>query len=400
MSVTVPRTRAADGQRSGALDGLRGIAILLVLLSHGWTLWPSTDLNRHGFTRTLFGSGNVAVSIFFVIGGFLATRAMLAEVERTGGLKVGVLFVRRFARLSAHVYTLLAAVLFMAVLDTTDVYPKTDTRESVVRIATYTWNGWVLDHALAARPDLGHLWYVCTDLQVFLLLLALVYLLGRRRRTLLVTLLAITVAVLVWRDHVYHVEGVYAALLRTTTRMDGMIWGAVAATALPYLQRLRPRAATIGLVSLVALVPLAYYANDSAGYFGVPGFLVNVATALFVTCSMLSEPRRSVTRVLGWRPVSWLGVMSLAFYIWHYPVFWAVSRHTTTWGWFPRTVVALAITTALALLAQRFVERPVQRWLRSPRWAAYDRGIVAGVHGQLRARAAERAAARAGSAEG
>ena len=254
----------------------------------------------------------------------------------------------------------------------------------------------MIDHAIVARPDLGHLWYVCTDLQVFLFLLAVVYLLGSRRKALLAALLAITVAVLVWRDHVYDVDGVYAALLRTTTRMDSMIWGAAAATALPYLEGLRPRTATTGAIALVALAPLAYYANDNQSYFGFAGVCVNIAAALFVTCSMLVDPRPTVTRVLGWRPLSWLGQMSLAFYIWHYPVFWAVSRHTVDWSWFPRTLVALTITTGLALLAQRLVERPIQRWLRSPRWAAYDQGIVAGLAGRLRSRADARAD-RAGS---
>lgn len=376
----------AARHRIDVLDGLRGIAIVLVVLSHGWTIWPSTGLMHHAFTRTLFSSGNFAVSIFFVVGGFLATRAMLAEVNRTGGLRVGVLFVRRFARLSAHVYALLAAVLVMAVLDTTDTYPKTDTRESVLHIATYTWNGWVLDHAIIARPDLGHLWYLCTDLQVFVLLLGLVYLLGRRRKALLGALLAITVAVLVWRNHVYDVEGVYAALLRTTTRMDSMIWGAVAATAMPYLERLRPRARTIGTVALLALVPLAYFVNSNKAYFGVVGICVNLAAAMFVVACLLDTPGPAVVRLLGASPLRWLGRMSLAFYVWHYPVFWAVSRHTVDWGWVPRAALALAITLVLALAAQRLVERPVQRWLGSPSWATYDRGIASGLRQQARAR--------------
>ncbi len=47
-----------------------------------------------------------------------------------------------------------------------DGLQHTNTRGLGLHIVTYTWNGYVLHNALEARPDLGHLWYVCTDLWV------------------------------------------------------------------------------------------------------------------------------------------------------------------------------------------------------------------------------------------
>ena len=69
-------------------------------------------------------------------------------------------------------------------------YQGTDTRESAFRIVTYTWNGYVRENAFAARPDLGHLWYVCTDLWVIGLILLIVFLVGRWRPVLLASLAA------------------------------------------------------------------------------------------------------------------------------------------------------------------------------------------------------------------
>ena len=78
----------ATRPRIEVFDGLRGIAIVLVILSHGWTIWPNTGVMGNGILRAPFSSGNFAVSIFFVIGSYLAVTAMLRERDRTGNLSV------------------------------------------------------------------------------------------------------------------------------------------------------------------------------------------------------------------------------------------------------------------------------------------------------------------------
>jgi peptidoglycan/LPS O-acetylase OafA/YrhL len=357
-------------QRTAAFDGLRGIAIVLVVLSHGWTLWPTDGISKNRLVDSLFTNGNLAVSIFFVVGGFLTTRALLGEVARTSSLRVGVALVRRFARISAHTYTLLAVVMFVTVFDDTDPYPKAETRSSVLHVATYTWNWFLEHHATIARPDLGHLWYVCVDMQVYVLLVVLVYFLARRPLVLLSVLAGLTVAVIIWRAHVIAVEGGYTALLRTTTRMDGLIWGALVAVALPYLQRawVRQAASALVAVGLGGLVVLLYSTRNSDDYFRADGVAINLAVVFFVIGGCFSSPALPALKALAWQPLQVLGRTSLAIYVWHYPIFWGVSRHTTTWNWLPKTVLAFALTAVAVVLAQRYVERPVQRWLGHPHW--------------------------------
>jgi peptidoglycan/LPS O-acetylase OafA/YrhL len=53
----------------------------------------------------------------------------------------------------------------------------------------------------------------------------------------------------------------------------------------------------------------------------------------------------------------------MAIYIWHFPVFWAVARHSSDWSWQLRTVVGFAITAVAVLVAQHVVETPLQKWL-------------------------------------
>ena len=125
---------AAGRRRLLALDGLRGVAIALVVLSHGWALWPLDSIKGMPFIG-LFRAGNIAVTVFFVIGGYLLTRSLLAEVERPGRLTAGQAALRRLLRISAHVYALLIALAIVHAVDETDVYPGTSLRQSIVRVA-------------------------------------------------------------------------------------------------------------------------------------------------------------------------------------------------------------------------------------------------------------------------
>lgn len=363
-------------ERVRILDGIRGVAIVLVLLSHTWIVAPTVDL-ENPVLRVLFSSGNYAVTIFFVVSGFLATQGMLRTIDRTGSLRFGVAFVRRWIRISAHVYPLVVAVLVLTAIDSNMVaYEQNNTRESAWAIVTYTWNGYVRTHPLEARPDLGHLWYVCTDLWVIGLILVLVYLLGKRRPALLLALAAATLLVMVYRDHVYATEGLYPALTRIQTRADGLLWGAMAAVALPWLTRLRDRAPLYGALSVIALLPLMWAVNDSERYFGLAGVALNATMAVFVVATALAAPRGWVDKALGSGPVVLLGQYSLVLYVWHYPIFWYLSRNTAEWAWGWRTLVGYGATLLIGIVSQRIIERPVQRWLSSPGWRRLDDGLV------------------------
>lgn len=391
MAIPAPLPPRGLTPRIDVFDGIRGVAIVLVVLSHGWTIWPTSAINDRPLLRTVFTSGNYAVSVFFVVGAFLATQGMLRAVRSPEGLRPGVALLRRFVRLSGQVYFLLLVVALVTVLDTTDTYPDTETRTSILRIGSYTWNWYLQSHALVARPDLGHLWYLSVDMQAFVLILAVVYLLRRRPAWLLVALLSLLLACISWRTHVYQTEGLYQAMLRTTVRVDAPLTGASAAAAIPFLKRLEPRARLISGVSLVALVPLLYFNAPASGYFGWPGLLLDLSLAGFVIGCTVATPPRFVTASLGSRLLTYLGRRSLSLYLWHYPIFWFVSRHTYDWGWEARTLVALALTLAIAELSERLVESRVQKLLQSSAWKEMERGIPRYVGRQVKSRIPSRA---------
>ncbi|MFC7488920.1 acyltransferase family protein [Knoellia sp. CPCC 206453] len=364
VSPTLPR-------RDSALDGLRGLAIVLVVLSHGWTVYPFDDIAKIAPFDALLLAGNVAVTLFLVISGYLVTRSMLMARDAHGASGPWRTFLRRFLRISASVAVLLLAVGVMSETDTTDTAPRDATQKSILHVATYTWNWFVRAHALEARGDLGPLWYLSVEMQFYVVLALVVALWGARRRELGLALLILLPLVTWWRWHNYDAEGWYSSLLRTSTRIDGLLWGALVALLVPYLQattkllpRLRRRAAALLGASSLVIVGIVMSSSrfDIGDYMKLQGLIMAMAVALFVAANHFVEPTTLIVRALSWGPLRVLGSVSLTIYVWHSPLLWAVARHTTDWSNVTRTMVALALLVLVTVVTHRLIDRPVQRW--------------------------------------
>jgi peptidoglycan/LPS O-acetylase OafA/YrhL len=383
MTIPVPE-RAS--QRVLLFDGLRGIALVLVVLSHVWHISPwflqrmfdardSTGPVWSQIVGNLVSAGNYAVSIFFVIGSFLVTRAMLRQSSSATGLLPGVNLVRRFVRLSGQLYLLLVVfVVYTAIEQPAE--DGTSTTGSVLSAATYTWNIYIHDNLEGARADLGHLWYLSVDFQVFLIVLAVVWLLRRRAGWLAVVLGALWIGLLFWRAEIYDYDPFWA-LLRTWARGDAPIAGAFAAAVVPYLSRWRSWGPTATLIGVAALVPLVPGTLGTDRYFGpAGGLLLDLALVLIVVGATLSAPPRWLVTVVGSRPLAFLGRHSLSVYLWHLPMIFLVSRHTDDWREPARIALAALLTVGTVLISELLVERRVQRFLDSPRWRETDDGLL------------------------
>lgn len=356
--------------RSAALDWLRGIAILLVLLSHGWALWSTAHLEGVPPLLHVLQSGNLAVSVFLVVAGFLLTRSLIGtgRADDDAG-RVGTItasrpvdaVLSRLVRISAQVYVLLAAVVLVALVDPRETLTFEQTMATVVAVATYTWNWYLQTSSPIARPDLGHLWYTAVYVQVTVVLVVLVRSLRRRRLVLTLVVAALLLACTAWRAHVGDSEGAYLSLLRTTTRMDGMLWGALVALTWPWLVRARAHATTIAGWSLLGLLALVLTIGNSMTYMGWGGVGVNVAVAAFVaaTPGLADHPRWE--RATSWRPLVALGRASLAVYVWHYPVFFLVARHVPDWPGAAKVALSAVVITLAVVVTTRWVEGPAAR---------------------------------------
>ena len=374
----------SSSRRVALIDGIRGIAIVLVVLSHGWVLWPVERIDETGWIRPLFRSGNFAVTVFLVAAGYF-TYVTLASRGLTR-MRPGVVLVRRVLRVGPSLWLLLAAVLVVSTLDSTDKTKSGDNTDSVVHVLTYTWNWYVQGNLLTSRPDFGHLWYLSVDMQAFVIMAAVLYMMRRRPVGVLFVLGGLLLLLTWWRFHVADTEFVFQVLVRTSARMDPFVAGVMLGAALPLLRRLdiSQRAVRVAATTtLVALVPLAYYCSRDERFlaWGVTLLELDLAV-LFGATALLVDAPRAVTAVSS-RPLVFLGRHSLLLYIWHYPVFTFLARHTEAWGWFPRTVVALLVTVAISLLAHRMVERRATELLRHPRWSETHDGFAPFVRTRL-----------------
>ena len=352
-------------RRLAAMDSLRGVAIIVVVLSHGWILWPIEWIDQHEWVRPAFRSGNYAVTIFFVVTGFLVHRSLAAHGLANMSLGVGI--ARRVIRVAPVVLVAVPLVVLASVFADDPTSSRTNWK-TMLHVFTYTWNWYLQTDAIASRWDLGHLWYLSVDMQAFVALTVLLYFVRRRPLAQVAVLGGLLLLLTWWRMHVTELEPVVNVLLRTTARMDaivvGMLLGAV--LALVPTDRVSPRALSLaGAAALFALLPLFSYCSDDLRFLRWGVTLLELDLALLLGAVALGARLLTSERL---SPLSFLGRHSLVIYVWHYPAFAAVEAHTRDWAWQPRAVVGLLLTAGLCVATHFLLERHVARLLTHPFW--------------------------------
>ena len=352
-------------QRLAAMDSLRGVAIIVVVLSHGWILWPIASIDANEWVRPVFRSGNFAVTIFFVVTGLLVHRSLSGH--GMPNMSVGLSVVRRVVRV-APVVLVAVPVVVLASMFVDDPTPSRTNWKTMLHVFTYTWNWYVQTSAYESRWDLGHLWYLSVDMQAFVALTVIIYFVRRRPRAQVAVLSGLLLLLTWWRVQVTELEPVINVLLRTTARMDAIVVGMLLGAVLALVPRdaVSPRMLSlVGAGSLVALLPLLWYCSDDLRFLHWGVTLLELDLALLVGSIALGA------RTLTWSrlaPLSFLGRHSLVTYVWHYPAFAAVEARTRDWAWPPRTAVALLVTVALCVATHYLLERHVARLLTHPFW--------------------------------
>ena len=120
--------------RVGTLDGIRGVAILMVLAGHSAQNYsPMAPSLRRWLT--VFANSNGGVRLFFVLSGYLITQLLLQEFTRTGSIRLGRFYLRRALRIFPAFYAYLIAVAVVSFWD-----PQGVTVRTWLAAATFTWN--------------------------------------------------------------------------------------------------------------------------------------------------------------------------------------------------------------------------------------------------------------------
>jgi peptidoglycan/LPS O-acetylase OafA/YrhL len=340
----------AHGFRSD-IEGLRGVAVLLVLLYHAGLPW--------------LPGGYVGVDVFFVLSGYLITRGLASELGRTGTVRIVTFYARRFRRLlPASTLVLVVTVLAARVLASPMV------AESVARDGLWS-AGWLANHRFIsvgldylatdqAESPLLHFWSLAVEEQFYvlwpLLLVAVAKCAGSgRTRPLAAVLGAVTVVSFAWAVHTTAGDPTVAYLSLPTRAWEMSAGGLLALVSLRPSVRAGRWLAFGGLAVVVASAATF----DQATAFPGPMALLPVAATAGVIWAgaSASSPARVV---LDRRLLQRAGKLSYSLYLWHWPLL-ILGEHAAarplTGG---ERAGLLVASWVLAELSLRLVEDPLR----------------------------------------
>lgn len=325
------------------LDGVRGVAVLLVVASH------TTG-------ALLPGMGEAGVGTFFGLSGYLITGLLLSEHARSGTVRLRAFYARRTARLLPQLVLVLVVcnALYVAV-GRSDVLPGSV--GALFYVANYQT---ILSGEYL--PGYGHMWSLAVE-EHFYLVWPVLLLLVLRRRSLSAALrctLVVCAAAVVWRCVLVLGLGADDLLLYhgTLERADALLYGCAAALAVRLGWRPPAWSAACAAVGLSVVLVVG-----DAGDVGMT--LLQAVTAVASAALVVGLDHRSglLRRAFALRPLVWVGVMSYGIYLWHYPLIRIADELGA--GLVGSAVAGFVLSPALAALSYYGVERHVRVRVRA-----------------------------------
>jgi peptidoglycan/LPS O-acetylase OafA/YrhL len=317
-------------------------------------------------------AGFLGVDLFMVLSGFLITGLLLDEHRRTGLIRLGAFWARRFRRLVPALVLMLAAVaLWLRFVGPAALRPTV--RLQGLSALLYITN-WKLIHdgvsyaSLSSSPSpLLHLWSLAIEEQFYLIwppLMVLALLVTKGRRWLIGLLAAAGTAASMTLMAVWYTPGNDPLRLYygTDTRAQAFLIGALAALAVRYLTGAQlERALRVAGPAALATILAAFVFASSSNFLYRGGFgLFAFVAAIAVAASTVPGP---VTRILDRGPLRSIGRVSYAIYLWHWPAIVLLTRSSVGFGGVALLALRASVVTAATLLSWVVIERPYARLL-------------------------------------
>jgi len=337
-----------------ALDGIRAVAVLLVVLMHA-TDW-----------RGLI-PGGYGVTVFFFLSGYLITTLLEREWQRRGGrIALGAFWVRRGLRILPPAFLLvgLAALLWACA-----ALPGQPTAGATASQLGFWSNWWIAWEGRDLLPGTEHLWSLAVEEQ-FYLVWPVLYIALRGRlglRALSGCLLTLVIAVLAWRCALHFAldAGADRIYYGTDTRADVLLLGCWMALACNPVAASRPRwSGHPWLTAAAALATVASLAIVAPAFAGTARFTIQGLALVPLFHYAIAAPDAVTRRALRSAPAAAIGRTSYGAYLLHLVLVELLLQHTDL-GPVARTAVllpALAVATALLWFG---LEVPLQRWRRA-----------------------------------
>jgi peptidoglycan/LPS O-acetylase OafA/YrhL len=329
--------------RIPSLDGLRAIAILMVLLSHSG---DTPGAPTHHFSSF----GYFGVRIFFVISGFLITRLLVMERETTGTVSLKQFYYRRTLRIFPALWFYLFVIAALNARGRITLLSH-----DLLSALTYTVN-----YHQARSWFVGHLWSLSVEEQFYLIWPLIIIALSRRRAAM--TAMTVSAVAPVLRAILLLQRPDAAIGEWFPTVCDGLAAGC-ALGLLPdaTLKRFFSPFNTswFAIIPAVAICVnlMQYHSNPRYGilFASLGQSVMNCSIALTLGW-LITFPESLAGRVLNSPFPVWIGTISYSLYLWQQPF---LNRDVHTWMTsFPLNV---AFAFLMAMISYYFVERPILR---------------------------------------
>ncbi|MCE0721636.1 MULTISPECIES: acyltransferase family protein [Legionella] len=334
------------------IDGLRAIAIILILIYHG------------GFS--FFPSGFIGVDIFFVISGFLIT-CTIHESLKEDSFSFLNFYNRRLWRLQPVFVCLLflttALTLLFFLPDDLIQYSRSARKTSLFLSNLFfdkTTTGYFSQDT--HQIPLLHTWSLSIEWQCYLLLPCLIYCLYRfsPNKYLIPFLAGLTC--IAFLGSLYNAKNLpsHTYYLFSSRIFEFLIGSCIAFIPMTFFSANKYFLNLIGGLALISLLCLASFNPVITGYPNHYAFIVCMATGFLIAIGACS-PKNIWSQLFSSKPLVFIGLLSYSLYIWHWVIF-SVLRYQSI-GETPFVLfAAFGLTFVLAYLSWRFIEKPSKRW--------------------------------------
>jgi peptidoglycan/LPS O-acetylase OafA/YrhL len=340
-----------------ALDGLRTLAVYLVVLYH---------VGVASFT-----GGFVGVDLFFVLSGFLVSTILFEELERTGRLDLVHFYDRRVRRLLPAAVLLVVAASGVALVVLSTVRRARlvgDAQAALLYVANWRFLLQKNDYFGTGDVDSSlflHFWSLAIEEQfyfVFPLLLIVLWRLERRRRGWLVGVLGLLFAGSLAAQLLWARVDVNHAYYGTEARLYQLLAGTLLAVAFRRVRRLRPTRPAANTVAFASLAGLVLTASPVVDLSPSQRGLLATVFGVGLIAGLAGEHGGPAVRLFSLPPLVYLGKISYGTYLWLWPVIVLLDELVRP----PveiRIVLVVGMSTMFAAASFHMLERPI----RAPR---------------------------------
>ncbi|WP_460972038.1 acyltransferase family protein [Spirosoma migulaei] len=346
--------------RIKSIDGLRAIAICMVLLGHTSEQMPSFITDNFIF-RSL-SNGSLGVKVFFVISGYLITKLLLAEKEKQGNINIKYFYLRRIFRIFPVFYLYILTILLLKWFVFSEIFSS---YYLVILASLYLWN-YKHFFSYSSMPSdngnwfFGHFWSLSMEEQFYLLWPITFQKLRKERLIQLVTAILIVMPLIRLATYFFMPNSRGQITMMLQTGGDAILTGCLGALLEPKILASKRISFIVNnnllmfFIVLILFLPIPLLDKRMLGGYNmlIGPTLKNIIILLILFWS-INTPS-IVSRILNSRPFVQVGVLSYSLYVWQ-QLFLTTKINSWT-NIFPQN---LLIVFVVAFFSYYMIEKPI-----------------------------------------